>query len=79
MKSLKQRNFYIIYNQVPHGSSEKVDKLLETITSEFKKILDVEVLGTITFDPTMDFWTSLIIDRESEISKTLKHIVSKLN
>ena len=77
-KSLKQRNFYLIYNQVPHGTPEKVNKLLNTLTSEFKKILDIEILGTISLDPTMDFWDSLIVQDGSELETTLKQMVNHL-
>ncbi len=77
-RSLKPRNFYLIYNQVPHGTPEKIEKLLSKLTTEFKKSLDIKVLGTISLDPTMDFWDSLLIIEGSDLLDTMKQMVDKL-
>lgn len=60
-KSLKQRFFYLIYNQVPIGTEEEVKNLLNTVTNQFKKHLDLKLLGTIPIDTSMDLWPSLLI------------------
>jgi hypothetical protein len=77
-KSLKDRNFFLIYNQVPHGTPERVDELLNMITSKFKENFDIKVLGTISLDPAMDFWDSLIVRDGSNILTTLKQMVNNL-
>jgi chromosome partitioning protein len=73
-KSLKPREFYLIYNQVPHGSTEKVNKLLDTLTEKFRKSVDLTVLGQITLNPTMDFWDTLLVNEDSPTFKNLEQI-----
>ncbi|MHA1941284.1 MAG: ParA family protein [Candidatus Hodarchaeales archaeon] len=78
-KSLKPREFFLIYNQVPHGTSEKVNELLNTLTSEFQKKVEIKVLGTISLDPKMDFWDSLIIREGSEVLTILKKMTKNIS
>ena len=77
-KSLKPRNFFLLYNQVPHGTPEKIDQLLNMLTPKFQEKLEITVLGVIPLDPTMDFWDSLIIREGTEILNTLKQMVDRI-
>ncbi|MHA1991533.1 MAG: tyrosine-protein kinase family protein [Candidatus Hodarchaeales archaeon] len=77
-KSLKPRSFYLIYNQVPHGSPEEVKKLLDSLTFEIQKHIDIEILGSIPLDLEMDFWNNLIITEDSRTLNVIKDINTKL-
>ena len=77
-KSLKPRPFFLIYNQVPHGTPEEVANLLDTLTSEIKKHIDIEVLGSIPLNPKMDFWNNLLIHEGSELLNTLDVILKRV-
>jgi len=77
-KSLKRRQFYIIYNQVPHGTSDDVQELLNSLTNEFQKHIDLTVLGYIPIDPNMDFCKTLLLNDESTILKNLEVMVAKM-
>ena len=78
-KTLKPRFFFLIYNQVPHGSSEKVNNLLDSLTSKFKQYIDIKILGSIPLDPEMDFWDTLLIHEDSELFKKIRNMVEKLS
>jgi len=78
-KSLKPRNFYVIYNQVPHGSNEKVMTLLDSVTEELRKTIDIRVLGHISLDPTMDFWDSLIIREGNPLLSKLDQMLASIS
>ncbi len=78
-KSLKPRDFFLIYNQVPHGTPEMVNELLNRLTSEFQQKFDVEVLGKISLDPKMDFWDSLLVHEGSELLEDLKKMTERLS
>lgn len=60
-KSLKQRLFYLVYNQVPMGTDDDIEHLLNTLTREFRKHLDLKLLGSIPLDTGMDLWNTLLI------------------
>ena len=77
-KSLRQRQFYLIYNQVPHGSKDIVQKLLSSLTNEFQKHIDVTVLGHIPLDPKMDFGDSLLIKEKSMSLKNLEQMIAEM-
>ena len=77
-KSLKQRSFFLIYNQVPIGTDEEINNLLNTLTSEFKKHLDLKLLGSIPLDTTMDLWDSLLIPDKWTNFKILGQMTTKL-
>jgi len=68
----------LLYNQVPHGTPEKISQLLNRLTSEFQEKLEIEVLGTISLDPKMYFWDSLIVREGTDVLNILKQMTEKL-
>ncbi|OLS26675.1 MAG: Chromosome partitioning protein ParA [Candidatus Heimdallarchaeota archaeon LC_3] len=77
-KSLKPRSFYLIFNQVPHGSPEEVKKLLENLTIEIQKHIEIKVLDSIPLDLEMDFWNSLLILEDSQTHNKIINMTKKI-
>ena len=77
-KSLKQRLFYLLFNQVPIGSTNEVKNLLNTLTTEFKKHLDIKLLGNIPHDTSMDLLDTLLIPQNWDNFNILKQINNEI-
>ncbi|MHA1972270.1 MAG: tyrosine-protein kinase family protein [Candidatus Hodarchaeales archaeon] len=77
-KSLKHRNFFLLYNQVPHGSSELVERLLSSLTEKLQKYIDIQVLGQIKLDITMDLSPSLLLSPDSPVLEDINKMLKKI-
>ncbi|MFX1250890.1 MAG: ParA family protein [Promethearchaeota archaeon] len=45
--AMGSKNYFIVFNQVPHASSEEIESLLAAYIEELQKSLDINVLGRI--------------------------------
>ncbi|MFX0114773.1 MAG: ParA family protein, partial [Candidatus Hodarchaeota archaeon] len=77
-KSL-DRSFFLVYNQVPPTPSEEIEQIINQLTTEFQKHIQIEVLGRIPLETTGKLLVNpLLLSKASPILKHLQPIVERL-